>query len=99
MEEEANTAGGVGEAGRMLTATAGESKGSGAKYDPGDAEASGGSTSEATSGDVDTSGADGRHWAGKGKWRFLMASVKTRPASPLEWEAERGDPMLKMSIM
>ena len=38
-EEEAETTGGVGEAGRTLMATAGESKGIGAEYEPGGAAA------------------------------------------------------------
>ena len=62
-EEESETAGGAGEAGRPLTATAGESDGSGAEDDPRDAAARGGATANVTSAAANKAGAGGRHGA------------------------------------
>ena len=62
-DEEAETAGGAGEAKRLLTVTAGEMEGSGAKDSPGGAVASGGITTDVTSEDVDTTGPGGRNGA------------------------------------
>ena len=90
LEGAAQTVGGAGEARRMLTATTGESEGRGAEDGPGGAAASGGATSESTSGNSDAAGARGRHGSEIGKG--LRACAKTRPASPLEWEAEMGAP-------
>ena len=49
----------------MLTATAGESEGSGTEDGPGGTVAGRGATSDATSKDADAAGAGGRHGAEK----------------------------------
>ena len=75
----------------MPMETADELEGSGAENGPGGAVAVGGATSDATSEGADTAGVGGGgHGAEKGTRRRLPAGQKTRPASPSEWEKDRG---------
>ena len=67
-----------------LTATAGESEGSGAEDGPGGAAAGRGATSDVPSKDAYAAGAGGRHGAEKRKRRGFPAGRKTRPIIPLE---------------
>ena len=75
-----------------LTETAGASKGRGAENGPGGAEAGGGATSDATYADADAAVVGVYHGTEKGKGRGSPAGGKTRPASPKEWEREKGPP-------
>ena len=78
-DEEAETAGGAGEAKRLLTVTAGEMEGSGAKDSPGGAVASGGITTDVTSEDVDTTGPVGRNGA-ENRERKNVSGWRENPA-------------------
>ena len=92
-EEYAKTARGEGEVGQDLTATARELEGSAAEAVPGDAAASGGATWDVNSKAADESGTGFCHGE-KQREREKDADrrEKPRPASPLEWKSERGDP-------
>ena len=98
-EEEAETEGGPGAVGMTLKETAEELEGSDAEYGPGGAAAGGGATLDTKSKDADAAGAGGRHGAEKRERervsgrRENLARRKTWPASPLEGEKERVDPM------
>ena len=88
LEEEAETAGGAGDTGRPLTATAGESEGSGAEDESWGEVADGGATTDVTSGDTDAAGEGGRHRAGRGE-RAKVVGRRENPSVESSWVVNR----------